>query len=97
MKHKNSFIMAFIVVALVILMCVGYCKITADHKGDVKAMMEEQYFYLKQDDDKPQLVMSHHTPQIGEEVYVGGKYYLIDRVIYNIESHNLNVYCHAKE
>lgn len=97
MKLKYSIITIIGVIALVVVMCLSYWRITATHEKDIGEMMEEQYYYLIPNDNKPEHVKTFHTPQIGEEVYKNGSYYVIERIIYNMDSNNLNVYCRKVE
>ena len=97
MKSKQTVFMVVAVIGIIVLMCFGYFKLIAEHNGDMGEMMEEQYFYLRPDDTDPQLLRSYHTPQRGEEIFKDNKYYIIDRIVYDLDSHNLNVYCRLKE
>lgn len=94
---KKNIIVIVMVVAIIVAMCLGYYHIKADHDKDVRGIMMEQYFYLRSDDAEPKKVLSYHTPQRYEEIFKDGKFYIIDRVVYNMDTHNLNVYCHLKE
>lgn len=60
-------------------------------------MEEEKYFYFRPDDAALKLVSSFYTPQKGDEVFKNGIYYIVDRVVYNLDSCNLSVYCVIKE
>jgi hypothetical protein len=97
MKIRYNIITAIIVVVMVVGMCFVYWKVTTTHNKDIGEMMEEQYYYLIPNDSKPEHVKTFHTPQIGEEVYKNGNYYVIERIIYNMDSNNLNVHCRKVE
>lgn len=97
MNNKGVLSIMVIIISGILLVVTVYSSILKQNEKSVNVVDDEKYYYfIPEQESQGHKVMSYNLPRIGEEVYSGNKFYIVERVVHNLDSKNTSVYCRLK-